>query len=385
MADRILILGASARSAAASARRAGLTPFAVDLFADRDTQLLCERVERCPFAEYPRGLFDRAKAFPPMPWMYTGGLENYPELVGVLAHERELWGNGPEILTATRDPFRLSELLSGKGLYHPQLLPTDPFPPDVGRWLRKPLRGSAGHGIRFVEPSDQPSADHFYQAFVDGEPMSAVFIGGRTLGVTRQLIGTRWLHTPPFRYAGNIGPLHTIGLDLQDVVLSAFRLWDKWSIRGVHGIDFVHDGQWSNVIESNPRYPASAELIDFADRISTVDWHRWSFWKRNRLPVEPQKANKIVGKAVYYTAARFTFPASGPWDESLTHAVDVWRRPDFADIPHPGEVIEPGQPVLTILTDADTEAECLAKLKARAAELDRLFGFPTPEDDPCPP
>ena len=33
MAERILILGASARAAAASARRAGLEPFAIDLFA----------------------------------------------------------------------------------------------------------------------------------------------------------------------------------------------------------------------------------------------------------------------------------------------------------------------------------------------------------------
>ena len=38
MAGRILILGASARAAAASALRAGLEPFAIDLFADRDTR-----------------------------------------------------------------------------------------------------------------------------------------------------------------------------------------------------------------------------------------------------------------------------------------------------------------------------------------------------------
>jgi predicted ATP-grasp superfamily ATP-dependent carboligase len=94
---------------------------------------------------------------------------------------------------------------------------------------------------------------------------------------------------------------------------------------------------------------------------------------------------RVIGKAIYYTPHRLTFPASGPWDDSIRHAADVWRRSDFADVPHPGEVIEAGHPVLTILTEADTESACLSRLQSRAAELDRLFGFPTPEGETCRP
>ena len=68
MADRVLILGASARAAAASARRAGLDPFAIDLFADADTEQICDCL-RCPPDRYPEGLFELARQAPPMPWM----------------------------------------------------------------------------------------------------------------------------------------------------------------------------------------------------------------------------------------------------------------------------------------------------------------------------
>lgn len=364
MSDRILILGASARAAAASARRAGLTPFAVDLFADRDTRLLCEWVERCPFAEYPRGLFDRARRFPPMPWMYTGGLENYPDLVGELARDRELWGNGPDVLSLVRDPYFLDRLPKHVAGFAEVVVPNVDA-------VRKPLRGSGGGGVRRAEPGDSPHPDFFYQEFIEGEPRSAVFAttaAGHLVafGVTTQLIGPRWLHVSGFQYAGSISRPGVEPL----VNGWAGELVAATGLRGVFGLDYIGDG--GHVVDVNPRYVASVEVLELATGASLL-----------RCTERPPPATRAVGKAIYFTPARLAFPESGPWDESLVHAADVWRRPDFADLPHPGEVIEPGQPVLTILTDAATEAECRGKLKVRAAELDRLFGFPTPEDDPC--
>ncbi|MBL8864784.1 MAG: ATP-dependent carboligase, partial [Planctomycetia bacterium] len=75
--ERLLIVGASGRAAAASARRTGFEPFVLDLFADADTERLAT-VWKLPFDQYPHGFVELAKRVPPMPWMYTGGLENYP-------------------------------------------------------------------------------------------------------------------------------------------------------------------------------------------------------------------------------------------------------------------------------------------------------------------
>ncbi|HET6572522.1 MAG TPA: ATP-grasp domain-containing protein, partial [Fimbriiglobus sp.] len=379
VADRVLILGASARAAAASARRAGLEPFAIDLFADADTEQICDCL-RCPPDRYPEGLFELAKQAPPMPWMYTGGLENYPELIAELSRERELWGNGSDVLTRVRDPFELSAMLTGSALAHPEPRHPGTLLHQDRRWLRKPSAGSGGFGVRFATPFDQegPSPGHYFQEFIPGEPFAAVLcaVEGCTifLGVSRQLIGSPWLHASNFRYAGSLvvpqsryGPswyFHIIGHTLKV----------EAGIRGLFGVDCVFaDAPY--IVEVNPRYPASAEVIEFATGRPVL---------ASGLE-DSTRPTKTVGKAIYYAPHRLTFPVSGPWENSVRHAADVWRRPDFADVPHPGEVIEVGHPVLTILTEADTEAECLSRLQSRAVELDRLFGFPTPEGESCRP
>src|SRR5436305_1386644 len=88
----VLIVGASARAAAASAVRAGLRPWCLDLFADLDLQQLAP-VRPIPPGGYPHALADLLPQGPPGPWMYTGALENHPRLIERLARDRPLWGN----------------------------------------------------------------------------------------------------------------------------------------------------------------------------------------------------------------------------------------------------------------------------------------------------
>jgi predicted ATP-grasp superfamily ATP-dependent carboligase len=379
VADRVLILGASARAAAASARRAGLEPFAIDLFADADTKQLCDCL-RCPPDRYPAGLFELAKQAPPMPWMYTGGLENYPELIAELAHERELWGNGPDNVRRVRDPFALVTWVSQHGIRFPDTTTGLNFPADNTLWVKKPLASAGGLRIRAVDRPFPCEDGWYYQRFVGGTPMSAVVTSrsgdANVLGVTRQLIGDPWLHTRRFAYCGNVTSA-ALDDDLLDLGVwnIAMALAQRSKLSGVWGFDFICQGSVPVRIEVNPRYPASSEVIEYADGRSVL---------ASGLE-DSARPTKAVGKAIYYAPQRLTFPASGAWDDSVRRAADVWRRPDFADVPHPGDVIEAGHPVLTILTEADTESECLSRLQSRAAELDRLFGFPTPEGESCRP
>jgi hypothetical protein len=49
--------------------------------------------------------------------------------------------------------------------------------------------------------------------------------------------------------------------------------------------------------------------------------------------------------------------------------------PAFADIPHPGQRITAGHPILTFFTRADSPSTCHTALCEIAADLDRrLFG-----------
>jgi predicted ATP-grasp superfamily ATP-dependent carboligase len=364
MSQPVGVVGASARAAVHSLARAGYSAWAVDLFADRDLARVAP-CALCPLAEYPAALPRLAAAFPPGPVMYTGGLENHPGVVAELAASRELWGNPPEVLEAVRDPQRLFPALAAVGLPVPALVPQGSPCPTSGRWLRKPLRSSAGHGIRFAKPSEPTSPSHHFQEFIDGPAMSAAYGGTTLLGVTEQLIGEHWLHAKPFHYGGSIGPVE-VPCELFRNRISVFA---ELGLRGLWNIDFVLRSDRPVAVELNPRYSASVEVLEHA-----LGRPAFGVW----LPSGRSVSARVVGKAVYFAPHRLAFPATGPWDADLAGEFDPWRLPGFADIPAAGAVIDAGHPVLTFFAEGKTPAECRDRLQSRAAELDRLFAEATP-------
>ena len=367
MIRSLLIVGASGRAATASAVRTGWQPVVLDLFADDDTRSMGP-VFPCPIDEYPQGFVALAEQAPPGPWMYTGGLENYPEVVEAISRGRELFGVGPEVLKRVRDPFELSKVVR---------MPRIDEPPGLSRWvpgagephrgkpggsLRKPLRGAGGLGIRFAGELDLPTPEYYFQEFIPGPSYSALFLfpasdSPELLGVCAQLIGEWWLHAPPFHYCGNIGPLSTdngLSAELRRIGEALRPL----KLRGLIGVDFMRTDAGIRVLEVNPRYTASVELYERALGRSLLSDHIRCFPERGALPrVENGQpvGLKIHGKAILYAAREFVVPADHPW-----------RGPDFADIPAVGSAISAGQPVVTLFAAADTESECRERLMALA-------------------
>ncbi|MEO2089114.1 MAG: ATP-grasp domain-containing protein [Gemmataceae bacterium] len=392
MGEQLLIVGASGRAAAASAIRAGFEPFVIDLFADADTKRLCPTL-RCPFDDYPHGFIELAKHAPPGPWMYTGGLENHPEVVAAISQGRRLWGHEPVQFANVRDPFRLFSLLTVHAYRCAQVCPVAGIQPK-GRWLTKKLNSGGGRDIRDEYLGVEHSTNSYLQEFIPGTPASALYVSTPwkvdLLGLSTQLIGTPWLHAKPFEYAGNFAPHPPSDADWMMMERLGW-LFNQYGLKlGLFGVDYIRTDGHPVPIEVNPRYTASVEVYELACRVSVLQKHRAGVTclddgaDRNTdwAADSELKATRVVGKGVYYATAPITFPASGPWDDSLVRCADVWRRPDYADIPEPGALIEPGQPVLTIFAEADSEAACVAELKRRAAGLDQLFGIPTPEDGP---
>src|SRR5437588_4078159 len=136
MAGQVIVLGASVRAAAFSATRARLAPYAIDLFADRDLKAVCPavRIER-----YPHDFLSQLALAPDAPWLYAGGLENYPSLVDTLAAIRPLRGNCGRVLRAVRDPARLAETAIAAGCGFPEIRPLADVDrgADQGNWLIK--------------------------------------------------------------------------------------------------------------------------------------------------------------------------------------------------------------------------------------------------------
>ncbi len=380
----VLIFGASGRAAAASAQRSGYLPVVVDQFADADT---CEvaTATRCPLDEYPDGIVALAANIPAMPFVYAGALENRPDVIERLALTRVLWGNPAAVLELVRDPFRLRDWFADAAIEFPKTV-REVERPSTGRWLRKPRASGGGHGIAFASNGVQQSTNHVVQEYRAGEPRSAIFASdGRTLellGITHQLIGQTWLHCQQFHYCGTLGPDESDDKLGPDLLRIADVLVERSGLRGIWGIDFLDDAGRIVVLEVNPRYTASIEVLEHQTGLRSFDWIRWAFAGGPKPLGTRAPKPGVVGKAIYFAPNDLTFPQTGPWVESLRRAREVHRRGDFADIPHPGEIIPRGFPVLTILDDAETRAECATRLQSRAAALDLLFSSASNETVP---
>ncbi|MBO0700178.1 MAG: ATP-grasp domain-containing protein, partial [Zavarzinella sp.] len=360
-----------------------------DLFADADLRVLAPGSVRCPAGQYPHGLLDILRDAPPGPWMYTGALENHPNLVRALAEIRPLWGNDANALVRCRSPFVIERLLQDEGLAAPEARGADAERPGYCRWLRKPLAGAAGQGIEFADAVAGPrSPRHYYQQFVPGRPMSAVYVRARgetrLVGVTEQLIGEDWLYAPPFRYAGNVGPVE-VPVGFRDELVRIGRvLGDACGLLGIFGVDFVEDDGRPWVVEVNPRYPASVEVLERATVVAALGHHRSAFDPEAPTGAGPVVGCPVAGKAILYSPRRVVMPdwTAGPLAGMLGPAVTGPGQcpQSYADIPHPGEVIEPGWPILTVLGDGNDRSGCLAVLRSRAAAVERaILGTPPAE------
>jgi predicted ATP-grasp superfamily ATP-dependent carboligase len=269
---------------------------------------------------------------------------------------RPLWGNGPDALARSRSPFFIAKSLRQADLPALEVRSSDVELPDEFRWLRKPVAGSAGNGIAFAGTrSGLVEPGHYFQRYIEGTPMSAVFVraGGRVtfLGATEQLIGVPWLNAAPFRYAGNIGPIELVASAARTVERVGAVVGESCGLLGVFGVDFVLDGDTPWLVEVNPRYPASVEVLERASGTSVLAFHRSAF----ELPTTPdfgQSSDSICGKAIVYAASR----------QRLVSDLRALCQ-HIADVPDPGAIIEAGWPIATVLVQSKSRPDCLGQLR----------------------
>ena len=364
---RVLLTGLTTRAIAESAVRAGCDVVTVDYFGDLDTKRLCPNAslrERghgysaAALARVARELAYDAVA-------YCGGLENHPEAVAALAEGKVLLGNAPETRRGVRDPAILFPFLAARGFAAPETITAGQAAagplPTTGQWLLKPVASGGGHGIRAWR-GEPPGPRHVLQEYMAGVPASAVFVADG-----RQAVVLGWseqLHAPTvFRYGGNVLPLEAPAATLEELRLLIQALTDRFGLIGLNGIDFVL-GSRPTVVEVNPRYSASMELVERATGVSMFALHLAAC--RGHLP-EPSLAHAALhagaspgfhGKAIVYPPRSVTVTASLEW-------LDRGVR----DVPHPGDVIRKGHPICTVLAEGPSRAGCLAALRDEEAAI----------------
>jgi predicted ATP-grasp superfamily ATP-dependent carboligase len=369
---RVLIAGVSTRAAADSAARAGFDVTAIDGYADRDQHPAVRAVAlpRNLGASFTaRHAAAAAAAIDGDAVAYLSNFENDPTAVEMLAGNRALWGNPPDVLRRARNPFTVAELFRAHGIPSPNVSNDANVPNDPNDWLLKPLSSGGGHAIREWRRGNTVPAGCYLQQRIDGTPGSVVFVAaaGRAVpvGVSRQLIGDRRFGSAGYRYCGNIlAPLDDPQFATGTALFSAAHdlaalAASGLGLVGVNGIDFVTRAGVPYPIEINPRWSASMELVERALGINLFAAHA-AACTRGELPDVPRPPARAVGKAIVFAR-----------DPGVAGNTDDWLAdPDIRDIPHPGDPIATGSPVCTVFADAANATSCEAALVAR---VERVF------------
>jgi len=367
--EQVLIVAASARGLAESAARAGYRVHAIDAYGDLDLRAQASTVamRRDLGREWSAAAAARvAAAIPCRAIAYGSNLENHPAAVARLARGRRLWGNQPEVLRRARDPVRLAEALRSRGLPAPRTSHT-PERDDSHRWLLKPRLSGGGQGIRPLRPGDRVPGTRYVQERIDGVAGSITFVAdGRRaapLGLSLQLVGLPGFGASGFRYCGSLlcgGPAPLFDREpalLESAIAAATAATEAFGLVGVNGIDFIARDGVAWVVELNPRYSASMELVERAHRVSIFQAHVDGC--SGRLPSAAHLRGplpQVHGKAVIYAT-----------ESLIAQRVRRWRDESIRDVPHPGERIARGRPICTVFAAAESATACMAVLEARAA------------------
>jgi uncharacterized protein len=395
---RLLLLGASARALAASAalsvearRRFPGGLLVVDYFGDTDLAADRRRPRDPEWPDVvvasvsrdlglPRTSSSLGRAALHERWSalaFTGGLENRPGLLRLLARRRAvggetgvLLGNGPQALRFVRDPRRLFGFLAARGIPHAAARFEMPSGGHA-RYLVKKVRSAGGSGTRAPVPGEPLPPGHFLQERLRGPIGSAAFLacdrGAFLLGITEQLAGWAALGASGFRYAGSIaGPASAFlsGEALGRIDLAAQRITERFGLRGLNGLDYVVQDGVPHLIEVNPRWTASMELIEERLGRNLFDLHLKSLeavWEgpgRRSLPLEAEAgdgARRFLAKGILYATHDCVAP-----DPVALAALGARDRP------RAGESLAAGQPICTLIVRADGADACRSRLRESA-------------------
>jgi predicted ATP-grasp superfamily ATP-dependent carboligase len=218
----------------------------------------------------------------------------------------------------------------------------------------------------------------YFQQRVHGPSCAALFVGdsrrGTLIGLTRQLVGEQSFHARPFHYCGSIGPLPLEDRLQRQLIRLGDVLVAEFGLIGLFGVDGVLvDGEFWPV-EVNPRYTASAEVLEFALGLPLMALQRDACANRtlslNAADRLAESGRVIVGKAILFAARVTSVPDLSPeLCRPLDNSAARWPIPRIADVPFEGEQIAAGRPICTVFAIHSGLDACHAALTHAARSV----------------
>ena len=398
----LAIAALSARALAEAARADGHPVVALDVFGDLDTRRAASAwrfvgdgtLLRIQHAALLAGL-QHAASQGAVGWIAGSGFEADLGLLQAGAAVLPLLGNPAPVWRAVRDPAQFFGCLQAAGLPHPAWQATVPV--DATGWLLKDPCSSGGSAVQHLahwRRSGQPlPATAYVQRLLPGLPVSLTFIANgqraRVLGANLQQVQALGADGAcrPFSFAGVIGPV-CLPAAAQATLHHALRvLVARFQLRGLGSLDVLLHGDQVQLLELNPRPPASLQLYPAAAGQGVVAAHL----KACRLLHQPghQTGHQPVHRPVHQPgglpAQWPTVPAAAakppqvhglrvvhaPGRLHVTPALSAQLAawPGAQDLPQPGTQLAGGDPLCSLQASASSAAAVQAALHAAQASL----------------
>ena len=367
--SRLAVAAHSARLLAELAAADGHAVVALDLFGDRDTRRAAQRWEPLGDAATLRiddtlllAALERLRGEGVEAWIAGSGFDGRPDLLAEGARRLPLIGNEPAVVAAVRDPRRFFAALAAEGLAHPPV--RFERPDDPAGWLHKDFAGCGGWQVRPATADDAvPTAGGaYFQREHPGRALSATFVAdGRhavVLGANEQIV--RPLAGRRFVWHGVVGPVLLPAAVRAQMTHAVQRLVAHFGLCGLGSLDLLCDGELVELLELNPRPPASIALYPRVGDTGVFDAHLRACLQ-GVLP-RPGAADALVrGTQVVFAPRPLRLDA---------RAIDgLAAQPGVHDVPHAPQHCAAGAPLCSLSTTGTTPAEVREQLARRVDAL----------------
>lgn len=379
----ILIIGINTRPIVKSAKDLGFRVIAVDCFRD---QFLLENSDKLFVIDDEIGLesvqeffklaFKLVNRFDLDMVILSSMMEHYHDKIEELEKETTVLGNRSEKLRICEQENFLFQIVDDLGIPYPETKKVDNMNRliEVARDIGYPLllkssNSGGGIGIRFlrneVELIDEykklssiyEQRPFYLQEYIDGKDVSASVLStgkkAKCLTVNEQVIGESRLDVPrKFGYCGNIIPFCGEDGKIAKVKDYSESICEELGLQGSNGVDFVV-GEKPYLVEVNPRFQNTMDLVENVLGINLLEKHLEAV-KGNLLTDFNLKGNGI--KLVLYSKKRVKVPELGKFS-------------NLVDVPLPGNLIEKGDPICSILFTGEKRSQVINRAYKRVEDI----------------
>lgn len=292
----------------------------------------------------------------PVALVLGSGFEREPEFVDEAARRFPLAGNGGAAIRRIKNPQTLASDCAELGIPHP-LFRWD-APPDPQNWVIKIVGGAGGTHIRRAN-RDEAEPGGYYQRFVSGRSVSALFIGdggvARIIGFSRQW--TSPARDAPYRYGGAVRLRRIARQD--EVIIGGWLsgLTRRAGLVGLCSADFIRNADGYHLLEINPRPGATLDIFD-STKTPLMEAHLRA--SRGEAYVVPQFDDSMASMIAYASTPVAYFPSIN-WPD--------WT----ADHQSPGTSLALGDPVCSVFARDRNAAAARRIVIAKARELQRCW------------